>query len=184
MANKAVENLEAIKQVCNVPGVKEVDLDWVAKLSDEERGAGRVGYVIYFDHDDRQLYEDLRKKISDYLATQNLEIDGSLYGIENRKAHKESIEEFQKQFPRPVDPQSDYYAWMRNSYYSRTKGPAFRALQKYQAEMVTWIAEYNKAKADGRIEPDKLPGFTFGLGRLGESGEIAAFYNSLNYKGD
>ena len=184
MANKAVENLEAIKQICNVPGVKEVDLDWVAKLSDEERGAGRVGYVVYFDHDDRQLYKDLLKKINEYLATKNLEISGDLYGIDNREAHKASIEEFQKQFPRPVDPQSDYYSWMRNSYYSRTKGPAYRALQKYKAEMVPWIAEYNKAKEDGRIVPDKLPGFAFGLGRLGETAEISSFYNSLNYKGD
>ena len=182
--NDAVKNFDAIKKICDVPNVKKVDLDWVAKLSDEERGCGRVGYVVYFEKDDGVLFKELKKKINEYLKTVNLEIHGSLYGVDNREAHKASIEEFKKEFPEPKNPQANYYDWMRRPYYDRKKGSGFKELQKYQNEIVGWRVEYQKAVADGRIVPDKLPGFEFSLGTNGENAEISSFYNSLNYKGD
>ncbi len=172
------EILNNIKKICSVPNVENVDCD-----------ENRKHVEVHFKQSDNNLIKELKQKISEYLATINLEISGYQDYFDNWENYNVSEKEWEKSHPRPQDPRYDPNGglsreWQKRSYYDRTKGKGAREFEAYKAAHIEWMTELKNAQETGEIVPRHLPGFLFGIAELGYTDKVLSFYNSLKYKGD
>lgn len=193
--SKTEKALEVCQKVCaKYPEVKSVGLsepyhDHIIILFDAPNPELIKKLHGYFDYDHPKDLPDggtqipvIQGELEKALEKVGLELGGGWDYVPNDEAAKADYSEWLKDNPRPVDPTSNYYEWMRRSYYDRTKGKGAREYAKFKDDFAVWKEKYDKAK--GGFAPQRLPGMYFDVQRLGTSAEINAFYAGSNWWGD